>query len=169
MTNPGWYSPHQGVVSRRYANRHGLTSPAPYQPSQQPQVQWSTSVMPTPSDLAFNASQVYYSEPGKETIVTCAQKGQCLNLQTGKCDVCVMPGKLPFPLPGVPPVPPGKVPPGVPPVPGLVSELACKKREQAAYNRGVAKEKADLVRTTLIAAAITAVVSGAIGYGFSRF
>lgn len=70
---------------------------------------------------------------------------------------------LPGSIPGLPTTTP---PTGVP---GLVlTEQECKDREQAAYLAGQQAERSNLITSTLITAAVTAVVAGGIGYFMRR-
>jgi hypothetical protein len=61
-------------------------------------------------------------------------------------------------------VPPQNGPSSVPTVPGCVPSAECDARQQSAYDSGVQAERANVIRTAAVSAAVSAVVGIAIGW-----
>lgn len=99
-------------------------------------------------------------ELGAPTVADCLGQGLCLDLPTGTCKPCIIPGTLP----GLPQPQPGQPPPTIP----LLTEQQCQQREAAAFTKGRTEESSKVWKTAAISAAVSVVVGAAVGYGLRK-
>ena len=105
------------------------------------------------------AATVWRKQMGQinPTVAECVAQGLCLNLATGACEPCILPGGG------------GQPPPGIPPgLPAVVPETECQKRAAAAFERGKREESGKVWKTAAISAAVSVVVGAAVGWGLKK-